>query len=262
MSDGAPKTGFWRWIWGFIFIFLAHAAAVFWLNERSRPIAPPPRPKPLLHFVTESEGERRMAELGGADPTLFALPSAGGFSGEAWLNFAPAELASTNWSAPPSWLPLPVDNLATDFLAVAATNRIPVDPLLDDLHLATPFELRIPAGLLQAESELALDRNLARRGLVWAAALPTATNTDLLSNTVLEVTVNGSGFVESVTLLAACGLQAMDTLALAIAHRLQFQPLARRWQDRQMAVPERGRATFIWRVAPPQHTNGLTAITP
>lgn len=258
----SERRSLWPWVWGFIFIFLTHAAAVFWLNERHRPNAPPARPNPLIYIATDVQGEQKVAELAGTDPTLFALPSHLGFSGEAWLNFTRSELASSNWTAPPSWLPLSTGQFGTDFLAVAATNRVPVDALLDDLRAATPFELRIPPGLLRPQSELTLDAGLARRGLLWTNDLPVATNTDLLSKTVMEITVNGNGFVESVALLSACGLQAMDEVAIAYARRFQFQQLRQPREKREVAVPERGKATITWRVAPPLLTNSLTVNTP
>jgi len=260
MSIPPPeRSNVWPWIWGFVLIFLAHVAAVFWLNERSRPIVAPAKPKPLAHVATGQAGLRRLAELAGPDPALFALPSEIGFSGEAWLSFAPVEITTSNWTAPPAWLPQGLEQLGAPFVAVAETNRVPVDALLDNLGDASPFELRIVPGLLQPRSELTLEAPLKDRAFQWINNLPFATNSDPLSNTVVEVAVNGNGIVESFTLLSGSGVSDVDEAALTIASRLRFRPLPLPRSEREKSVPTRGKATFAWRVVPAPLTNGLTA---
>ena len=89
MTTKIESTRRWRWIWGFSFVFLGHVALVFWFNERSRPAVAPEKLQPLIYLPAPSAGAEAMADLGDPDPMVFALASARGFSGEAWLSFRP-----------------------------------------------------------------------------------------------------------------------------------------------------------------------------
>jgi len=252
----------WRWFWGLLFIFLTHVAAVFWFSERVKPIAEPEQIKPLLYIASDEATSRRLAELSGMDPTLFALPSERGFSGGAWLTFVPADMTLSNWAVPPSWLPLDVNGLGVMLVRYLETNRVSAEALLDDLHSAEPFELRIPSQPIASASTFSIEGALRSRKLISPGALPPATNSELITNSIVELSVNGDGIVESAVLIGECGLKSMDEQALTAAKRLAFEPLPLPRAGREAAVPQRGRVVFTWHVVSAALTNGLTASTP
>jgi hypothetical protein len=249
----------WRWFWGFTFIFLTHAAAVFWFGQRVQQPGPPDRLKPLIYLPIDDVSAQRVADLAIVDPTLFALPSEKGFSGNAWLKHTPAPLAVSNWSAPPSWLTLNPNELGATLTAHAETNRISTETLLDGLRSTTPFELRVAALPLLSRSVMAIEGALNQRAFTLPVSLPAATNTDLLTNTVVEIAVNGDGIVESVMLAGECGSKLVDEAAVDVARQLAFAPLPLKRREREAALPERGRVIFTWQIVSPALTNGLTA---
>jgi TonB family protein len=263
MSERISSAGRkWRWFWALLFVFLAHAAAVFWFGERIKPIAAPEKPQPLLYIATDEAAAQKLAELACADPTLFALPSERGFSGGAWLILKPTEMSVSNWTAPPRALPLNVDALGTAITRYAETNRVSSEGLLDGLRGATPFELRAPSQPIRGFSSFAISGALSTRKLNWNGTLPPATNAELVTNTVVELSVNADGVVESVMLVGESGHKLADDLALRACRQFAFEPLPLRRAARENAVPQRGRATFHWHVVPPAITNGLAAMTP
>jgi hypothetical protein len=263
MTEAQQKRGRgWRWFWGFTFLFLAHAAAVFWFGQPLLPPTPPDQPKPLIYLATDDASAARVADLAGIDPTLFAWPSEKGFSGNAWLKPTPPDMTVTNWSAQPNWLPLNTNELGATLLVNAKTNRISTEPLLDGLRGGTPFELRIAAAPLVARSTLAIEGSVKARPFTVPVPLPSATNVDLLTNTVVEIAVNGDGIVESIMLSGECGSKTADEAALAVARQIAFSALPLKRAAREAAVPQRGRVIFTWHIVPPAITNGLTATAP
>lgn len=263
MNQNPPPNGRrWKWFWALLFVFLAHAAAVFWFGARVQPLARPEQPQPLLYIATDAAASRRLAEVAGTDPTVFALPSERGFSGGAWLTLKRSDLALTNWTAPAAALPLDVAVLGSALQRYAETNSVSAEALLDGLPSATPFELRVPSAAVIAFSTFAIEGALATRPLTSAAPLPVATNAELVTNSIVELSVNGDGVVESARLAGECGLRAMDEAALRAARQFAFEPLPLPRMARERAVPQRGRAVFTWRVVAPALTNSLTATAP
>ena len=245
-----------RWFWGFTFIFLTHAAAVFWFGQRSQPLATPEKSEPLIYIPSDAISAERVAQLAIVDPTLLALPSERGFSGNAWLKHVPADLTLSNSSASPSWLVINTNALGATLLAYAETNRLSTESLLEGLRTTTPFELRSAATPLLTRSVFAIEGAVKERAFVLPS-LPAATNADLLANTVVEIAVNGDGVVESVVLAGECGAKSVDEAALGIARQLSFAPLPLKRGARESAMPDRGRVIFTWHIVPP--ANGLTA---
>lgn len=263
MTEAQRKRGRrWRWFWGFTFLFLTHAAAVFWLGQRLQPPTVPEQPKPLIYLASDDEAARRITELSAVDPTLFAWPSEKGFSGDAWLKNKPSDMTLSNGAAQPNWLPVNTNELGGILIAHARTNRISTEPLLDGLRGGTPFELRIAAAPLVSRSTLTVEGGIKERPFTMPIPLPSATNVDLLTNTVVEIAVNGDGVVESAMLAAECGSKAADETAINAARQLAFAPLPLKRAAREAAVPQRGRVVFTWHIVPPAITNGLTATAP
>jgi len=182
------------------FLFLAHAAAIFRFSDATRPRRGV-RVTALFYLSLDAKSDQRVAELtAGRDPTLFALPHARGFSGGAWLSFQPEIPKLSNWSAPPEWLALPLDQLGNSLHEYVATNRVAEEHLLSSLRAPKNVEVRIPDEPIITNTTVRVEGPLAARKLVGVLALPSATNTDVLRRTVVTVSVNGDGVVETASL--------------------------------------------------------------
>jgi hypothetical protein len=248
------------WAWGFVFLFLIHAVIVFWIGDRSKPRPFSSRPDPFLYIATDDRTQQRLVEGSArASPTLFALPNEQGFSGAAWLSYTPPPVQSSNWVDTPRALPLPVNDLGETFTAFAATNQVSTAALLDGLRRFAPLELESRSEAIGTESTVTVSGPLARRTLSFRPPLPSASHTDLLTNTVVEVAVDGNGVVESFALLGECGMRAMDDAALEWARAVRFAALPLRGPERDAAALMRGRLVFTWAIAPPGLTNAATA---
>jgi TonB family protein len=250
------------WIWGFTFIFLLHAFAIFFYGEREKHDPPWQRPPPFLHAGGDPRVDAGLANLTAlGDPTLFALPHAEGFAGGAWLQLRPDAPKLTNWSAPPEWLALDAESLGETLREYAATNRPSEELLLATLRAPKAVEIRLPSEPIVTNTTASIDGPLAARTLVRAPSLPNASHNDVLRRSVVAVSVNGEGLVESASLMRESGAPAADERAVELAHSFVFQPApipdAR---AREAAPPTIGRIVFTWQVLPP--TNGLSAASP
>lgn len=246
------------WFWGFAFLFLTHAFAVFWFAERRDVAVSWQRPAAFFHLSAAREMDRPMSEtITLRDPTLFALPHTRGVSGRAWLNFQPQLPRLSNWFAPPEWLPLPIEQFRTSLEEYAATNRPSEEPLLASLRAAKTPELRIPDEPIITRSSVQVEGTIASRRLLSIPPLPSMTNSDVLAKTIVAVSVNGDGVVESAALAKESGSKLADARGVGLARALRFEPLAiRNMRLREMAPPTILRVIFTWHVPP---TNALAA---
>ena len=239
------------WMGGFVFLFLLHAFAIFRFGER-RDFEPPSRePSGFLFVAGGSAIESRLAPLTAyRDPTLFALPHPHGFSGGAWKLFEPEVPKLTNWSAPPEWLALPGDQLGRSLDDYLATNRPSAEPLLATLRMTKRSEPRIPSEPVLTNTIVRVEGPLARRALVKVPPVPKAVHTDALRfPTVIAVSVNGDGVVETTSIASSSGLKSADEQALKVARLFEFQPVAvRNVRERERTAPASGQLIFTWQV--------------
>jgi len=242
------------WFWGFAFLFLAHAFAVFWFSNRQSIELPQPASRAFLYFGGETQWDRRIDQLVSMrDPTLFAMPHAHGFSGGAWLNFRPTQPAQSNWSAPLEWLPLPVEQLGATLEEYVNTNRPSPRLLLAALRNVPIAEIRIPDEPVITGTTVSIRGPLRQRKLISSPALPPMRTNDLVARTVVSVTVNAEGMVESVSLVPELGRELGSKLAeakaLELAKSFEFQPWSTR--EKGAAAPgmtTMGRLVFTWQV--------------
>jgi hypothetical protein len=201
--------------------FAAQVALVFWLGTpppvKVRPVAV----APVFHQA--GTGSRELLAL--QDPTLFVLAHRENFSGAAWLNIAPPEFSSTNWTEPSRPLELSTKALGAAFVAFIETNPPPrfqprIDSGLDTAVAAAP-----PMPAISTPSRLRVEGDLARLRLLTPLRLPPQTNSDLLSNTVVQLVVDSNGKPFSSVLWAGCGSPEADLLALTNYSRaVRFAP--------------------------------------
>lgn len=246
-SESMPRS---RWIWGFVFLFLAHAALVFWLGDRSRPRPFGASPEPFIYIAGDERAQREViGRMRVLDPTVFALPTAIGFSGKAWLNFTRQAESASRWSEPAEPLPMRANDVGDTLSAFVITNRPSDRPLLDNLRTFSPTELDLPSDPIATRSSFKIRGPLAARKLIAMAALPSVPQADLLTNSIIDILVNGDGIVESTLLVGECGIKSLDEKALAAVGMLRFEPLSVPGREREVSPPVRGRVVLTWHVS-------------
>ncbi len=251
-----------RWIRSVALAFLVQAALIFLLAERHRPVRPPPKFATQIRLAADGSPAQALAELSASsDPTAFALPNSHGFSGAAWLTFAPLAYQLTDWTEPPRWLALDERHLGQAFAAFVATNASP--PLLiadKPLPRLTAAVIYAAAEPLSTQSVLRLEDDLARRPLVAPLPLPSWPNTDVLTNSIVQLLVDAQGQTLSAVLLAASGLSEADDYALKLAVGARFQPLRRPDGRPDVTGPLNwGKMIFQWHTIALPATNAAAA---
>ena len=220
-SNVPPRGGKRLKLWiAVVLVFGVQVALLLWVGN------PPPRkprtlpPPPVFHIV--GPGSRDLLAL--QDPTLFVLPHRENFSGDAWLKIVPRKFSPTNWTEPPRPLELSPQELGAAFIAFIETNRL------------VRFQPRIESGLDEADvgiaplppisvpSRLRVEGDLARLRLLTPLYLPPQTNSDLLTNTVVQLVVDANGNPFSAVLWAGCGDDKANAQALSIAKAARFSP--------------------------------------
>jgi TonB family protein len=257
-ANPQPHLGF--WIWGFLFIFLLHAFAVFWFAERPNAALLWQKPAAFLFLSSDADMDLRLNQsIALHDPMLFSLPHARGFSGGAWLQLRPPLPKVTNWSAPSEWLELSLDQLGHSLNSYMATNRPSEEQLLGSLRETKTPEVRIPDKPLITQTIVKVEGPLTVRRLVRTPYLPPATHTDLLRRTVLTVSVNGDGVVVTAAVANSSGSKAADANAVELARQFEFAPSPIRDAGvRATTAPTIGLLVFTWQVVPPTNTGPAT----
>jgi TonB family protein len=158
------------------------------------------------------------------DPTLFALPHTRGFSGGAWMKAPAFRHRSEDWTEPPRFFALPVDELGTAFAEFVGTNVVGASVLSDKPAPRLSEVVGSPAPL-PARSAIRLEDGLAGRVIISAPDVPSVPHTDILAATVVEVSVKRSGFVFSATVFRSSGSKMADQTALDLARAIHFKPV-------------------------------------
>jgi TonB family protein len=262
MKAGGSSWSRGAWFWGFVFIFLAHALAVFWLAERREYKTSRTKPRAMFFLGGGPEYERRLAEASVLrDPTLITLPHENSFSGGAWLNFQPRPPVSTNGLAPPEWLTLDTDRLGGALQEYISTNRPSESRLLAALRATRSPEARLADDPILTNSIVQIENGLTLRGLVSRPELPSVPLAELPGRTIVAVTVNGDGRVESASVARESASKWADQRALELARRLEFEPLPIRNARARLSTPPTVlRVVFTWHAVNPTN-GGVTAST-
>ena len=231
MASASSEASRWtkrHWVGMVVLIFLVQLILIFWLGERGPARVRPGSGPSVLELAAKPASEFLELE----DPTLFALPHAQSFTGEAWLKVRRIPLKPFEWSEPEKWLELPIEPLGAAFRGFMATNRIASleMPVMPEPELVMPEArpLRIPV----LHSDVRVRGALSQRRLLTQVVLPSwppRTNAlnelDLLTNTVVQLAVNAAGRVVSTTLSDKSGADEADRLALVEARLARFEPV-------------------------------------
>jgi len=252
-----------RWTYSIGLVFLAQVVLVVLMTEQSQPAKPPPRFRTRINLAVDPSSQQQLADMAAlSDPTLFALPNLHGFSGAAWLTFAPLEHHFTDWRESERWLEMDISSLGKSFLSFVETNT-PAPLLIADKPLPAPPgpNLRWTNGPLATRSEVRLEGGLAQRALLRPLAVPSWPHPEILTNTVVQVLVDANGDVQSQTLLATCGSKEADQAALKLAAGSQFQAIPRNGAPPATSSQITwGQLIFRWHTISPATTN--TTISP
>jgi len=206
---------------------VVHVLLVVWLGERAAPVGVVGAPEPVLRWAAASAPNPNPARAPlMSDPTLFALPSAEGFSGEAWLAPQPAPAPAAGWTEAPRFLPLETNELGADFARYAATNKASV-PVVDELLRPRPAtaDILLLDDPLQTQTLVRVEGPLASRPVTRPAQVPDPDHPDALEDTRVLIRVNRDGFAESAIVMRSCGVKKIDEAALAAARGVRFAPL-------------------------------------
>lgn len=181
-----------------------------------------------------------------ADPTVFSLPGAHGFSERAWLHLPPGQYETPNETETPAWLAINSSRLGTNFPQLSR----PQSPLPFGLADPDSAELEPWPGFLapeqfRSQSRFEIQGELSRRKLntpVELRAWPPGPNGPLLSQSVVQIAVNSAGQVVAARLLGHSGSVDADASALHTARNLRFHPVP-------ASPPIWGEALFQWQTA-------------
>ncbi len=251
---GASRLKFWMAIG---LVFAAQVGVAFWLGNPPPVKQFHPPPAPVIHMAASGSQDL----LAVMDPTLFVLPHRDTFSGGAWLKMTPSTFSPTNWTEPARPLELARERLGATFVAFMQTNLpLRFQPRIDsslDMEDAAPAPLQP----ISVPSRLVVEGDLARLRLLTPLHLPPQTNTDLLTNTVVQMVVDAQGYpFSSIILRPGSGSQDADLMALTnFAKAIRFAPpeaaaLGTIPADKMTS----GRLVFEWQTVPPAPTNAPT----
>jgi len=254
-TEAAPdRWPAYRW-WGFVALVLtAQLGLIFWLGDQG-PVPPRSAPARVSFQVIGAVSNELLALT---DPTLLALPHRESFAGEAWLQSTNPGYAPFLWSEPPQWLKLPAGQLGAAFHTFLTTNQFsPLQAFAwNEPEFIAPESNALPDEPGQSSVEVMGD--LAHRRLLTTFNLVSWTNSEALTNTVVQVLVDREGKPYFVTPLGkGSGAVAADQFAIKEAWRTRFEPRLGR-ADRG-ATPESGLSwgelVFAWHTVAPLPTN-------
>jgi hypothetical protein len=220
-----PRWSARKWLTLIVGFFILQLGFVYLVADRS--IARPDLKQPRIFartFGGNLTEELVSQSFFASDPLLFPLASQHGFSGSGWMtvNRLPYELPDE--IEPPQWLALHTANLG---------RVAPSEPKTD-----LPFELGqkstpqtealpvfVPSVSPQTNSFVRVDGNLHDRAVGLPMTLPAWPSINVLSNSVVELAVDGAGEVVARRLASPSGSKDADRAALEKTKLLRFRPM-------------------------------------
>ncbi len=251
MKSAAIESVRWprrRWVYAVGGVLALQAALVFALGRRAQRAPERPIFRTSVSLLADNVDARGwLSELD--DPAMFALPTLDGFSGPAWLKFAPLDNQPAEWSEPPQWLTVDRSRLGSTFSQFVTRNAAR-PPLVVDKPLPPPinFEPNYPNEPVAQNSRFRIEGEVALRRLLKPLPLKSWAHSDILSNSIVEAVVDADGFVFSAVLLTSSGARVVDEYAVSVTAAAQFEP-ARRSQGgitRGEGKVATGRLIFEW----------------
>ena len=213
-----------RWIVVAGGIMAAQVLLIVLLSDRTSVLPRHPRSSLRIALLGAPGADSRLNSLAiPTDPTLFALANQREFTGAAWKRPQPTGPRLPDWidQGPSETPPLPtgLGSAPVDYLrahrvpSLAALGRVPTS--MGGLA-SRPMAVR-------TQSLVSVEGVLAERPLLAPLKAPSWPHQDLLTNTVVDLTVNQAGFAVSASTRQSSGLATADRKALEIARAARFQ---------------------------------------
>lgn len=240
-----------------------------WGTKQITEIRPvPPSNEKFALVLSDTSADWLLDQLGLGSPTVFALPSPEGFSGEAWLRYRTPTTKPQPIEDVPTWFEMETNSFGNLFLGFL-TKQAPAPMRVADLQVVWRDNFPIDP-VPDRRSELRLEGDLISRRLLTPPALPTWPHTDVAAESHVQVLVDSEGRVLSAALLESQGrlsstslamssrVPAADAYALEFARAARFEPLS---SERPRGVLENdprlssGRLIFQWTTIPIVNTN-------
>ena len=268
-SGERPGWSLLRWLILIAFVFTLQVALIFGLSDPPRRAKPAAAPVPVLRLA----GRGWAPLLAVSDPTWFALPHRQGFSGLAWMKVPefdatdgehpdPVDFQPFRFHRQPEWLAPARSKPAAAFCEFVRTNHFEVPLAAPRPELALTLPEVVPLPLAGEHSQLVVQGELAQRPLLSQFHLGSWDASALLTNSVVQVFVDASGWPRSAALLEQSGSAKADALALELAARAHFGPLPEEGSARQggaQAGLMPGLLVFQWHTVAASSTGPATA---
>jgi hypothetical protein len=248
MNASADDAGRWtprRWAAVVGGVFAVQFLLIVLLSNRTLPVPREPKAGFRITMAGDLVQNPRMAALPiPADPTLFALSSGREFTGTAWKRPPASGARLPEWTdrSPATGTRLPA-NLGQAPSAFLRSNAPPslagpsrAQGALDGLTSSRPP--------VRTQSTLRIEGILAVRGLTAPVSVPSWPHSDLLTNTVISLTIDARGFAVSASTRQGSGSADADRKAMDIARGLRFSSI----RDRRL---DQGLVVFEWHTLPP-----------
>ena len=229
-----------RWWSAFLLVMAAQVGLIFSVSDRKPLSSRQPDLTTVFHLVMNAPPGGAIAEwMNIEDPVLFALPDARAFSGLAWMAVPELRHESVDWTEPPRWLSLEVNELGRTFSEFVRTN-LAGPRVLAEKPAAQLDKVTVAALPLPVKSRVRIEGDLANRELLATLELPSVPYTEILADTVVQVSVGPLGVPFAAVPLSSSGLLEVDREALELVKSLRFKPLAGRDST------SRNRTAFTW----------------
>jgi TonB family protein len=230
----------WRWLLIVLGLTALQAGVVWGLSLRppasgvTHPLVPEVR-------VVPGDLTKRLA-----DPLMLALPTSRGFAGLGWRRAKDPEYVAQDWTEPMPWRGQSETDLAQTMLAapnVGVGRGMTVDKPLPQLA-----RMALPEVRLAGETVVRLAG--ASPGWDWVEPLtaPAVTHSNVLNETVVQVTLDRWGQVFSQVVLRSSGHKPADQQALALAGSARFRRTVEPADDEEWGW---ARLVFEWRTIAP-----------
>jgi TonB family protein len=234
-----------RWLLIAAGLTLLQAAAIFWMGDRSPAEAVQSGAVPPVRLVDWDLASAL------SDPVLLALPTANGFAGVGWRVAVDPGYVAEDWTEPLRWLGHSETNLARVLLSAASVGigrGVSADKPAPQLA-----QRSVPRLPLAGETRVRLEGG--EGDWEWAVpfAVPSVAHSNVLSETVVQVTTDPSGQVFSAVVLRSSGSKSADQRALALVKAARFRVSRGGRMDRSWNW---ARVIFEWQTLAPGQSSG------
>lgn len=250
-GHAAPRQTAWsraRWIISITGFFLLQF--VFLYVVMDRPLSDSLRgPRIVARLIPGSFSEDRMSQnVFATDPLLFPLASQHGFSGAGWMTVNRPDYSFPDEIEPPQWLALKTDRLGR--IAPAQPKaEVPFELGQQSTPQTEALPVFVPPVLPQTNTVVRVDAKLSERAVGLPMKLPALPSDKVLSNSVVDVAVNGAGQVIACRIAAQSDSKEADREALHKAKLLRFRSL-------NAVGTIWGQAIFEWATTEPSEGKG------